>query len=196
VWKDTETTGLDEEKHAIIQSAAVLTDLNFKVLGYWQSLVKPFDGAEITDRALDINKRTRDEIMNAPSELEVAKSFITFCRLVPEKPRIAGYFVQYDMKMWAALLARCGVTVYPWVVPWLDSLEIAKKKYPNLPKRKCDDPTCPKCLKGQDHTHRLVDIAHHLNLPINAHDAMGDLKATITSTAIMLDGRIAPLATE
>lgn len=55
---DTETTGLDHSQHAIIEVAAMALKEDFSPVDegdFYQTLVKPHDGAVIDDRALNIN---------------------------------------------------------------------------------------------------------------------------------------------
>jgi DNA polymerase III epsilon subunit-like protein len=55
---DTETTGLDHHRHAIIEIAAMALDHNFKPIDegdFYQTLVRPFSDAVIDDGALNVN---------------------------------------------------------------------------------------------------------------------------------------------
>lgn len=55
---DTETTGLDHHRHAIVEIAAMALDQNFKPIDegdFYQTLVRPFSDAVIDDGALKIN---------------------------------------------------------------------------------------------------------------------------------------------
>jgi len=180
---DAETTGLYPERHAIIQHAAVKTDLKFNVIAYFQTLVRPFDGAEIDDIALSVSGRTREELEKAPRGWEAASALWEFASLYgSEKPRFAGFNCKFDLGMLAAEWKRYGM-LPPYSVPWLCGMETARQKFPVLPKQTCDKPYCDPC---RGHTHRLVDVCQHLGIKIKAHDAMGDLKGTITALKLML----------
>lgn len=61
LWIDLETTGLDEEIHAIIQLAA-LVEKNGKIIDEIELFIRPFKGAKISKFALEKNKVTVDDL--------------------------------------------------------------------------------------------------------------------------------------
>lgn len=200
LWCDLETTGLEENKHGIIQIAAVLTDCQFNVISYFQTLVKPWEDCEITDEALSINKKTRAQIEAAPDELWGWEALCAIGRLPLWQARFAGFNCEFDLKFLWELRERVSKRPdadppydVPYVVPWLCMFKEAKNALPDLPKRKCDRPYCNSCKTGKDHTHRLVDVCEHFGIKIYAHDAMGDLKATIAIAKLLFPQGVEPL---
>ena len=60
-WLDTETTGVDCNKHAIIQLSAQI-EIDDTVRHVINMRIQPFPGAEISPQALEINGMTEEEI--------------------------------------------------------------------------------------------------------------------------------------
>jgi len=58
---DLETTGLNPEKHAIIQLAHII-DIDGEIVEEGEFLIRPYEKDLIDDEALKVNKRTREEI--------------------------------------------------------------------------------------------------------------------------------------
>jgi len=78
---DFETGSLDIEKCEVIQVAAMAIDkkkLEPIPNAVFESLIKPRDFNNLQDEALAINKKTKDELREAPSMEVVWKKFIDF----------------------------------------------------------------------------------------------------------------------
>ena len=69
LWLDTETTGLDPDRCALVQ-IALLVEENEKIIDQTEILMRPHESALITDKALYINNRTREEIAGYPPLFE------------------------------------------------------------------------------------------------------------------------------
>lgn len=66
LYIDVETTGRSAIKNAI-HSISGIVEIDGKVMEEFDINVKPFDGAEIEDGALEVSHVTKDEIMQYPS---------------------------------------------------------------------------------------------------------------------------------
>jgi DNA polymerase III subunit epsilon len=88
---DLETTGLDPQKHEIIQLAAVLLDKKtLKEKNYYSSFIKPRHWRKADPESLKVNGITFDQVKNAPSLQSVLKEFH---KLFPPKDVIFSYYV-------------------------------------------------------------------------------------------------------
>ncbi len=102
IWIDTETTGTDPSKNGLIQIAA-LVEIDGQIKERIAFKVKPFEGDEITDKALEVNGLTREEIreFDAPKDVHVefvailSKYIDQYDRL--DKFIVAGYNTQFDL---------------------------------------------------------------------------------------------------
>src|SRR5471030_1182057 len=91
LFVDLETGGLYPNKHSILQIAAVMTDLDFKIQGYFMSYLKPHPELEVSKEALAINQINWEDLQNAPGESAVASALHQFGALGNHKARFAGY---------------------------------------------------------------------------------------------------------
>ena len=162
---DLETGGLYANQHSILQVAAVFTDLDFKIQGYFMSYVKPHPELKVTKEALLINQLNWDELNNAPQESAIALALHHFASMVGQKGRFAGYNCQFDLEFLSLMWKRHNIESIPYEVPWLDIYAAAKSKLGNnagLPNFK------------------LGSVANHFGInTAGAHDALQDLFMTI-----------------
>ena len=165
LFVDLETGGLYPAKHSILQIAAVITDLDFKIQGYFMSYLKPHPQLQITKEALVINQIKWEDLQNAPSESAVANALHHFASLSEQKARFAGYNCQFDLEFLSLMWKRQNTLNMPYQVPWLDIWAAAKSKLGNnagLPNFK------------------LGSVAKHFGIDATkAHDALEDLFMTI-----------------
>lgn len=180
LWCDTETTGLEPENAAPIEVAFVFV---------WSGMVdgkpakdecerlffmNPFDipGIELSQESVNVHGYTREKIETFdPSAIvckkidDCLKDFYNYRN--PEPMLFAGYYNNFDLKHMVSIFSKHGLDFTKYFVPGVvDVFEQVKragamKKLPYLPNRK------------------LTTIAEHLNIDLtNAHDALGDIKAT------------------
>jgi DNA polymerase III epsilon subunit-like protein len=106
---DVETTGLDPEKNSLV-SIGALDFYNPRDRFYEECNV--WDGALITQEALDINGYKQEEIIgsNKKSEAEIVKNFFTWLK---DKSDIiiAGQNCYFDLQFIEAAVKRSGVSV-------------------------------------------------------------------------------------
>ncbi len=165
LFVDLETGGLYANKHSILQIAAVITDLDFKIQGYFMSYLKPHPDLTVTKEALAINQINWEDLQNAPGESAVASTLHYFAALGEHKARFAGYNCQFDLEFLSLMWKRQNTNIMPYQVPWLDIYTTAKSKLGNkmgLPNFK------------------LASVAKYFGIDTaKAHDALEDLFMTI-----------------
>lgn len=161
---DTETTGLDPQKHGIIQIACLWVANNGDEYERFHSRVRLADGLSVDGGALAINKRRHAELLDAPTEAEV-------CEKIRQKNGrrewfFAGYNCAFDQRMVWAMMQRTGIFTKYMVKKTgpMDVLKLAREVL-----RKPEDVE----------NHKLVTVAKYFGcLRENAHDAMEDILMT------------------
>jgi DNA polymerase-3 subunit epsilon len=104
---DTETTGLDPNKSAVVEFAAILVD-DGEVVLTWSTKIKPSD-KELEDanpKALAINGFSVEKWKDALHMSEVGPSILSML----EGRTLVGHNVGFDEAMLNASLSRCGIT--------------------------------------------------------------------------------------
>jgi DNA polymerase III epsilon subunit family exonuclease len=141
---DLETTGLDENKHQIIEVAGVKftleqqgKDLKPKIIDTFSSLVKPT--MMIPEEASRVNGITNEMVEDAPDSAKVLKDFTRFCGL---NTFLVAHNAEFDRKFLRHELLENQLMLPQ--NPVLDSLRIARKIMPEAPR------------------HRLIDLAKRL----------------------------------
>lgn len=175
LWLDGETTGLDPLKNDIVQLACI------PVIGGVEHLDKafnqycqPIDWNEIDDEALKINGLTIDFLKKQQSPQAMVNNLVLYARQFNCRFIIAGYNVGFDKDFIASLFKKVGREA--------DFLELFTGDIRDTMKR-------AKKLKTQLATTniKLATLAAHFNIPINAHDALSDISATIKVDKILSD---------
>jgi DNA polymerase-3 subunit epsilon len=77
LFLDTETTGLDYNRHGIIQIGAVIR-IGDEVINEINLRCRPFPYQKISKEALEINKKTVEEIMEYPDPVDTYREFVSF----------------------------------------------------------------------------------------------------------------------
>jgi DNA polymerase III alpha subunit (gram-positive type) len=104
LWIDFETTGLDPAECGLTQLAYIIEDHEGKILDMGDFNIKPFEGAEISRKALEVTGKTYEEIFEYEEEGIVLDLFLEVLtkHINPlsrdENFTIAGYNVQFDMR--------------------------------------------------------------------------------------------------
>ena len=172
LWLDTETTGLLPYKHDIIQMSGIV-EIAGEVQEEFDYTLAPINIADIQQSALDINGRTRHEILQFP---DARQQLNNMCRLLDKYVTrtakgdnfiLAGYNVTFDQDFLKNLFKKTGTVgvqgyfaykvfdVYTLVfmLTYLD-------KIPTLENMK------------------LTTMCAHFNIALDAHDSMNDIRAT------------------
>lgn len=170
-WIDVETTGLQNWKHDIIQIAGMI-DINGQIVDTFNFNCKPFNWDDITPKALEVNGVTMDQLMMFPDphEIQTALEDIFNTHVdrfnKGDKFYFGGYNASFDDGFVDQFWKKCGAKFYRSYFEYklLDvlplSIAYAQAFAPYLP------------------NHRLETMANHLNIEINAHDALSDIQAT------------------
>lgn len=173
LYFDTETTGLDPKANGIIQLAYIIS-VDGKDREEGNLLIQPFPGDVISQSALDINRRTREEIFKDPF-MDPRKAFARFIFTLDkyvdrynrqDKFYPAGYNVGFDCDFLSNFFAKNGNKYY---ASYLNYLKI--------------DPSCMMLLlddklKLNLQDYKLATVCKHFGISIEAHDAMSDIRAT------------------
>lgn len=171
LFLDTETTGLEPGTHGVVQVAGIV-EVDGEVREEFDFLARPFPGQLYEAKALEVNRRTVEEIKGFPDPMEVhAKLKAIFKKYVDPYNRadkfvIAGQNIAFDYDMMEAFWQKCGDKYwYSWVdFRGLDIITATalfqaagRFRLPNM---------------------RLETVAAHFGIPLKAHDALHDIRAT------------------
>lgn len=89
---DIETSGLDYEKHKIIEIGAVLTNNQGEVLDKFESLIK--QEIKLSNDIIKLTGITDEDLKNGRCEKQVLEDFLSFIKNYP----LVGYNFNFDMK--------------------------------------------------------------------------------------------------
>ena len=171
-WFDTETTGLDPHKNAMIQLGAIV-EINGQIKEELMFLFKPYPEAEIDDRALQVNNRSKKEIMGFP-DCTIAlqglkKKLSKYVNKYNKNDKFicAGFNVGFDIGFLRRTFERCGDNYFGswffnapldvWTVVSMAILKLGLR-LPN---------------------YKLVTICDYFNIPIlSEHNAIDDIRGT------------------
>ncbi len=168
---DLETTGIDPRKHGIIQMAYIV-EVNGKIKEEGNMLIRTFPGDHIDNEALKINGRTHDEIggFMPPKEAydNIAKVFGAFIDKFNKFDKFypAGYNVGFDLDFLSEFFKKSGNKYFGSFINW--------KRIDPLPVLYYKD------FKGelQLPNYKLATVCEHYGIPLVAHDALSDIRAT------------------
>ena len=132
LWIDTETTGTDPQKHAVVQIAGIIVrpdreDCTFNLT------LRPFDGDAIEDAALAVTGLTREQVASYPDPLAVKKGLEEIFAVDvskfdrSDKFVMFGYNALFDYNFLHRLWAKCGDKYFgSWVhFPPVDVMNLA-----------------------------------------------------------------------
>lgn len=171
LFVDTETGGITE-KSALIQLSGII-QIGKEIVDEFNYYIKPFQDSEVTDEALKIQGRTREEIETYQDEKEIFDKFMILLNKHIDKYQkddkfiVAGYNVRFDIDVINRFLNRHGekylfsyiqsTTLDP--LQWIAALQLLKK----IPKLK---------------DNKLETWCNHFGIQLKAHDSLEDIKAT------------------
>lgn len=97
LFYDLETTGLDENKHAIHQLSGMIEINNIVVLNF-DIKIRPWDGAILEAEALAVGNVTKEQIMAYPSVLDAYTTFTNMMSKHVDKfnPKDKFYLVGFN----------------------------------------------------------------------------------------------------
>ncbi len=162
---DCETTGLDPERDALIQLAAVRVAPDG--VSEWWTPVAP--GRPIPLHVRRLTGIGDDAVANAPPPADALAAFSAFAAGLP----LVAHHAPFDASFLRAGMRRGGVGPLPG--PVYDTLELSRLV----------DPLAP--------SHRLADLAARHGVALaQAHDALHDARATAALASVLL-GRLVRL---
>lgn len=165
---DTETTGVDPDRHGIIQIAGFIIRDGREVERF-DFMARPFPGQEIDESALRVNGYTREEIAALPDPSIAFGSLYEILTLRDEKPALVGWNVRFDYDFLCEFFRRNGNDCFYKLVyfPPIDVAVLAhfalmkeRKAFPNF---------------------KLATVARYLGIDFDEtklHDALEDITLT------------------
>lgn len=182
IFIDTETTGLNPEKHTVIQIAGMIViDGQQKELFNYR--IRPIEGAEIEDSALAIQGVTREELGTFENPAIVKRAFEQIMGKYVDKFNRSDKFTpiayngKFDLDMLAAWFKRQGdLYFHSWVGhDLIDPLAVIR----------CMRLIDPDLRKLENM--KLATVCRHFGIEISKeHDAMADIEATRMLTAAII----------
>jgi len=182
LWIDLETTGTSPLNHGIIQLAA-LAELDGEVVEEIDLRMRPLMKHEINQEALDLNHLTEEEINQYPDQSTQYSAFEGF---------LSKYVNRYE-KLDKFILA--GYNINAFDEPFLRELFMDNafsrkdRKYGGYfgswffwPKRDVQTFVAEHIVEHDMRltNYKLETICEHFGIPIDAHDALSDIRATRT----------------
>lgn len=174
LWLDGETTGLDPLKNDIIQLACIPVVGGVEQSVTFNQYCQPIDWNEIDPGALAVNGITMAQLKTFQSPEAMVNNLVLYASQFNCKFIIAGYNVGFDKDFIASLFKKVNREA--------DFLKLFTGDIRDTMKR-------AKTLKAQLATPniKLATLAAHFGIPINAHDALSDIQATIKVDKILSD---------
>ena len=174
LWLDGETTGLDAIRNDIVQLACIPVIAGIKQSNTFNQYCQPTNYSTIDQGALDVNGQTVERLMIYQQPEIMVANLVTYLKSFNVKFTIAGYNVGFDKDFLAALFKKVNREedfLSLFTTDIRDTMKRAKK------------------LKVQLGTPniKLGTLCAHFNIPINAHDALSDIQATIILDKILSD---------
>lgn len=169
LWLDTETTGLNPNKHGVIQVAAIFEHGN--TMSIFNALNNCSD-CKIDDEALEITGHRKKDIKKYPKDTfdKLIKFLDYFLNKYDKKDKatLIGYNVKFDLEMLHGWAKREGFDYLGSYLDWrvVDVLVLARNEW--LLGRM---PAEPKDFK-------LGSICEVYGIEVPNHDALDDIKAT------------------
>ena len=171
LFLDTETTGLDPSKNGIIQIAGMV-EIDGEIRGEFDFKCQPFPGQVVAEEALKVTGKTMEEIKAYPPPQEAYRSFCAILDAHVDKYNKADKFymvgqnTKFDYDFMTAWFKNCGNPYFYGYVAYhlIDVIQATAIftvaghfKLPNM---------------------RLATVAEHFGIPLKAHDALEDIRAT------------------
>ncbi len=173
LFLDTETSGLFEKKHDIHQLACLI-EIDGKLVDEKVFYCQPTNWENVDKKALQICNVTMEQIMDYPppyeTYLQVTQLFDKYIdKYNPaDKFTAAGQNVRFDMKFMKEWFVKAGQD--QWFYSYVDS------------KTELDTLSLVKWVQYLDKMpilkdNKLSTICEYLKIPLDAHDALNDIKA-------------------
>ena len=174
IFIDTETGGVNPEKAALIQLSGIIR-IDKKDVEKFDFYIKPFENSEVTEKALEVQGRTLEELKTDKyvEEKEVYKQFINLLdKYIDKYDRtdkfiVAGYNVRFDVDILKAFFQRHGNN---FLFSYLDSSMLD----PLYSIRLLQIAEVLPVLENN----KLETWCKHFGIELKAHDSLEDIEAT------------------
>lgn len=171
IYVDTETTGLDPKLNAIVQLAYIV-EIDGKVVEEGNLKMRPFDGAVIEDEALKVQGRTTADLASFGFAADELEKFLAMLRKhvdpydKTDKLIWCGQNVPFDRDFVRAWFLRHGNKYFgSWFhYHHLDLLALSM--------------AAQIAGRATFKNFKLVSVCEALGVPLKAHDALNDIRAT------------------
>lgn len=173
LYLDTETTGVKYQS-TIIQIAAII-EIDGEVKESINLFCAPFEDSDISEEALAVTGKTREEIFRYDNPLVVCEMFTSILGKYVDKYdkndkfAVVGHNIKFDLDMLRNWAFRCGEK---FIASYIDF------------KADFDTLAYVKCLKilgrlPETLDNKLTTVCEACGISLeNAHDAMADIEAT------------------
>ena len=174
IFIDTETGGVNPEKAALIQLSGIIR-IDKKDVEKFNFYIKPFENSEVTEKALEVQGRTLEELKTDKyvEEKEIYKQFINILdKYIDKYDRtdkfiVAGYNVRFDVDILKAFFQRHGNN---FLFSYLDSSMLD----PLYSIRLLQIAEVLPVLENN----KLETWCKHFGIELKAHDSLEDIEAT------------------
>ena len=174
IFIDTETGGVNPEKAALIQLSGIIR-IDKKDVEKFNFYIKPFENSEVTEKALEVQGRTLEELKTDKyvEEKEVYKQFINLLdKYIDKYDRtdkfiVAGYNIRFDVDILKAFFQRHGNN---FLFSYLDSSMLD----PLYSIRLLQIAEILPILENN----KLETWCKHFGIELKAHDSLEDIEAT------------------
>lgn len=174
IFIDTETGGVNPEKAALIQLSGIIR-IDKKDVEKFNFYIKPFENSEVTEKALEVQGRTLEELKTDKyvEEKEVYKQFINILdKYIDKYDRtdkfiVAGYNVRFDVDILKAFFQRRGNN---FLFSYLDSSMLD----PLYSIRLLQIAEILPILENN----KLETWCEYFEIELKAHDSLEDIEAT------------------
>ena len=171
LWIDVETTGLDKDKHGLIQLAYIYEE-DGEIKETDSIVARLFEDDIVDLRALEINGVNPIILNQYPSPHKSFNKFLSFLNKkvsvedYKDKVTIVGYNTQFDIGFLRKWFEKNNNNVFDKYFnrKYIDIMQMAI--YLNYIK------------KINTINNKLITLCDYFNIELNPHDAMNDIKAT------------------
>jgi DNA polymerase-3 subunit epsilon len=171
LYFDTETTGIDPQKNAIIQLSGMI-EIDGEIVETFNYKIRPLQSDEINPEALAVHGITEAEMDTYPEPKVVLNQFLTllekYCNKFDRNDKYfpAGYNVKFDLEMLYAFARKQGEKYLGSFLAWvpIDAMPLVHYLVTQSDFKLPD--------------YKLKTVCDHFKIPIQAHDAMSDITAT------------------
>lgn len=166
---DFETGGFSAQKNPALQLAMLTIDgTTLKEKNRWETMIKPYRGLIIEQKALDVNGLKMSEINKGMEKREVAKAIVEYFKTsnpknaVMSRPIMVGHNVDFDLRFMEVIFDEEKKGIWDYINPYPeDTLKWARMMFP------------------KESNHKLGHVCGLVGIDLaDAHKAMNDVVAT------------------